>query len=357
MTQTIMITGGLGFIGSNAAERFLSRGWEVVILDDFSRPGAECNLEWLQSLGSVEVVRGDVGHSTSVDKAFQRRHFNVVLHLAGQVAVTTSVLLPRKDFESNALGTFNVLEAVRQYCDDAIVIYASTNKVYGGLPWASVGESNSRYLFENLRDGVDETAPLDFHSPYGCSKGAGDQYVIDYSRIYGLRTSVFRQSCIYGQRQFGVEDQGWVAWFAIAALLGKTITVYGDGKQVRDVLSVGDLIDAYEIAIAKADRISGQAFNIGGGTENTLSILELVDVLAAETGRCPDLQFQPWRPGDQKVYVSNIKKAHRMLGWRPKISVRQGVVRMLRWVEANRTMLDEALAARCAVVSVDAILA
>jgi CDP-paratose 2-epimerase len=344
-----MITGGLGFIGSNAAQRFLARGWDVVILDNFSRPGAECNLEWLQSIGDVEVVRGDVAHSASVNEAFERRRFGVVLHLAGQVAVTTSLLFPRKDFESNALGTLNVLEAVRRHCGDAIVMYASTNKVYGGLPWASVAESALRYRFENLPDGVDETAPLDFHSPYGCSKGAGDQYVIDYSRIYALRTCAFRQSCIYGQRQFGVEDQGWVAWFAIAALFGKTITVYGDGKQVRDVLSVEDLIDAYELGISKPERISGQAFNIGGGSENTLSILELVDLLAAETGRRPDLRFEQWRPGDQKVYVSNIQKAHQRLGWRPKTSVYQGVVRMLRWVEANRTMLGKTFAKREAV--------
>jgi CDP-paratose 2-epimerase len=261
----------------------------------------------------------------------------VVLHLAAQVAVTTSVLEPRHDFEVNALGTFNLLESVRRLAPDAVLLYASTNKVYGGLESEGVEEHGRRYRFRRVA-GIPETQPLDFHSPYGCSKGAADQYVRDYARIYQLRTVCFRQSCIYGYRQFGVEDQGWVAWFTIAAVTGQPVTIYGDGKQVRDLLFVDDLVDAYDAAVARAEAVRGGVFNLGGGPEHTLSLLELVDMLEHLTGRPLHPRFADWRPGDQPVFVADISRARSALGWQPQVDVRTGLQRLYSWVEENRTL-------------------
>ena len=249
---------------------------------------------------------------------------DAVLHLAAQVAVTTSVADPRADFEINALGTFNVLEAVRLAGAGPAVLYSSTNKVYGNLEHVHVVERDGRYAYENFPTGVDESEPLDFHSPYGCSKGAGDQYVRDYARIYGLKTVVFRQSCIYGTRQFGIEDQGWIAWFCLATLRGQPFTIFGDGKQIRDTLWVDDLINAYEAAIERIDTVSGEVFNVGGGPSNTLSLLELVAMLEAHFGRKLNPPFADWRPGDQRVFVADIGKAERLLGWRPEVSTARG---------------------------------
>jgi CDP-paratose 2-epimerase len=254
------------------------------------------------------------------------------------VAVTSSVVDPREDFEINVLGTFNVLEAVRRHRPEAFVIYASTNKVYGKMDDVGVVERDGRYAYDGLDGGVSEMRPLDFHSPYGCSKGAADQYVLDYARIYGMRTAAFRQSCIYGPRQFGVEDQGWVAWFIIASVLGKPITIYGDGKQVRDVLHVDDLVRAYEAVLQSPEKASGHAFNIGGGPKNTLSLLELIDLLERELGRPIKAKFDDWRPGDQKVFICDIDLPRQVLAWQPTIGVEAGVKGLIAWVKSNEAL-------------------
>ncbi len=336
MSRHYLITGGAGFIGANYAARLLARGERVTVYDNFSRRGADVNVQWLEDRaprGALRVVRGDVRDAALLTAV--TRDADVVVHLAAQVAVTTSVRDPRLDFEVNALGTFNVLEAARLAPKPPIVLYASTNKVYGGMEDVPVVEEATRYRYANLPHGVPETQPLDFHSPYGCSKGAGDQYVRDYARIYGLRTVVFRQSCIYGPRQWGIEDQGWVAWFVIAALTGRPITIYGDGKQVRDVLYIDDLLDAYDAAVDRIDAVAGQVYNIGGGPDHALSIwAEFGPLLERLLGRPIPVDYGPWRPGDQRVYISDIRKAQRELGWTPQVGVEEGVQRLVDWVRA-----------------------
>ncbi len=333
----IFITGGAGFIGSNSADHFLTQGHEVVIFDNLSRVGGQANLAWLAARHGQErwqFVRGDVRNYEALTSSIGGA--DVVLHLASQVAVTTSVQNPREDFEINALGTFNVLEAVRHVCPETAVLYASTNKVYGGMEEMGVVEQETRYAYADYPHGVPETFPLDFHSPYGCSKGAGDQYTLDYARIYGLRTLVFRQSCIYGRRQFGVEDQGWVAHFVIAAVLGRPISIYGDGKQVRDLLHVSDLIRVYELGIDQIDRLQGQALNVGGGPANTLSIWQEFGPLLAELkGEAVAVTLGDWRPGDQRVFIADIRKAETTLGWRPSISPVAGIRDLYNWVSSN----------------------
>jgi CDP-paratose 2-epimerase len=261
--------------------------------------------------------------------------------MASQVAVTTSVVDPRTDFEINALGTFNVLEAVRAAAPGAVVFYASTNKVYGGMEDVAVVEEATRYHYRDLPGGVPESQTLDFHSPYGCSKGAGDQYVRDYARIYGLRTVVFRQSCIYGTRQFGVEDQGWVAHFCIAAVLGRPISIYGNGKQVRDVLWIEDLVRAYDLAIEKIDVAAGKVYNIGGGSANAMSVwAEFGPLLEELAGHPIPVEYGDWRPGDQPVYISDISRAQRELGWTPEVGLRDGIARLWHWVCENPALFE-----------------
>ncbi|NND81206.1 MAG: SDR family NAD(P)-dependent oxidoreductase [Gammaproteobacteria bacterium] len=340
MTQKIMITGGAGFIGVNAAGQFLRDGWQVVIVDNLCRRGAELNLAWLQQQHSFEFEKVDVRSADQIAKVVRAHLPDVVLHLAAQVAVTTSVADPRDDFEVNALGTLNLLEAVRLHSPDSFFINASTNKVYGKMAEHPVVERNGRYEYQFLQSGVPETQNLDFHSPYGCSKGVADQYTIDYSRVYGLETVTLRQSCIYGPRQFGIEDQGWVAWFTIAALLDKSITVYGDGKQIRDVLHVDDLVLAYKAAIGQRSDISGQAINIGGGPANTLSLLELLNYLREQLDKEITPAWDDWRPGDQPVFVCDLDRAQQLLRWQPTISVDAGVVRLIEWVGQNSELFD-----------------
>ncbi len=337
MRQKILITGGAGFIGCNAANKYIQDGEEVVVFDNLSRKGARPNLEWLKNQGSFEFIKGDVRNFEELRKVFSD-HPNVdaVIHLAAQVAVTTSIVNPREDFEVNALGTFNVLEAIRESGADPILINASTNKVYGAMKNVNIVQKDDRYAYEDLPKGISEDSPLAFHSPYGCSKGTADQYVEDYARLYGLRTVNFRQSCIYGPRQFGVEDQGWVAYFTIAAVLDLPITIYGDGRQVRDILYVSDLMDVFDKCIS-CD-LGHRVFNIGGGAENTISLLELLDLLEELTGKRSKLTFCDWRSSDQKVYISNISKAQRKLKWTPKISPREGVKKMVEWVEKNNKL-------------------
>jgi CDP-paratose 2-epimerase len=325
--MNVLVTGGCGFIGCNTAARFMSLGDSVVAFDNLSRPGSARNLEWLRALGPIEFVQGDVRDASRVNTLVSRR-FDVVIHLAAQVAVTTSIEDPRSDFEHNALGTLNVLEALRLHSPGTILVNASTNKVYGRLANIAVDERERRFFFGNLRCGVTESQPLQYYSPYGCSKGAADQYVEDYARIYGLRTINFRQSFIYGSRQFEMEDQGWVAWFLFAHLTGAPISVFGNGKQVRDMLNVEDLVDCYRAAIERVDTVSGSTFNVGGGAQNTLSILELFEWIEVTSGRPVVFQFKPTRRGDQPIYVSDITKAKMTLGWQPRVGLKEGLDRL-----------------------------
>lgn len=340
MTRNYFVTGGAGFIGSNYVHRLLERGEKVTIYDNLSRAGAPRNLKWLaQTFGAdaFKLVAGDVRDAALLTSA--SRDADVIVHLAGQVAVTTSVVKPREDFEINALGTFNVLEAARLNERKPVVLYASTNKVFGGMEDVEVVERNTRWEYKDLPFGCAETQPLDFHSPYGCSKGAGDQYVRDYARIYDLPTVVLRQSCIYGPRQFGVEDQGWVAWFVIAAVTGRPLSIYGDGKQVRDLLHVYDLLDAYDLSIQHIERLKGEVFNLGGGPRNTISIwTEFGPLLEKLLGSPLPVTRGDWRPGDQKVFVADIRKAERALGWTPKYDVERGVRQLFDWVSANKEL-------------------
>jgi CDP-paratose 2-epimerase len=313
MTKNYFVTGGAGFIGSNYVHRLLQRGEKVTVFDNMSRAGAPRNLAWLeQTFGkdAFSLIVGDVRSADLLREA--AREADVIVHLAGQVAVTTSVTDPRADFESNALGTFNLMEAARLSGRRPIVIYASTNKVYGGMDEVALVEEPTRWRYADLPHGASEAQPLDFHSPYGVSKGAGDQYVHDYARIYDLPTVVFRQSCIYGPRQFGVEDQGWLAWMVIAAVTGRAITIYGDGKQVRDVLHVDDLLDAYDAAVAKIDTARGQVYNMGGGPQNVLAVwAEFGPILERLVGHPIQVARDDWRPGDQRVFYADTRKAAR----------------------------------------------
>lgn len=341
MSGYTLITGGAGFIGSNYAARCLGRGENVVIFDNLSRRGAALNIEWLSDRfdrKSFELIKEDVRDAAAINTA--AKGADRILHLAGQVAVTTSVTDPRTDFEINAVGTFNTLEAARLSGRNPVFIYASTNKVYGSMEEVEVMEHDTRLDYKDLPGGVTEDQPLDFHSPYGCSKGSGDQYTRDYFRIYGLPTIVFRQSCIYGIRQFGIEDQGWLAWFIIAAVTGRPITIYGNGKQVRDVLFIDDLMDAYDTAFQRSEISRGQVFNIGGGKENAISVwMEFKPMLEKLVGKPVKTRLKEWRPGDQPVYISNINKARRVLNWEPKVHVELGIKRLYDWVEENQNLL------------------
>ncbi|HEM60948.1 MAG TPA: SDR family NAD(P)-dependent oxidoreductase [Chloroflexi bacterium] len=337
----ILVTGGAGFIGSNLSHHLLCQGHDVVIYDNLNRPGAEKNLAWLRGNHDdrFSLIQADVRDYPSLQKAVV--DCQVVYHLAGQVAVTWSVTDPREDFEINALGTLNVLEAVRACETPPILLFTSTNKVYGGMEEVEIVELDTRHAYASLPQGVSEAQPLDFHSPYGCSKGAADQYVRDYARIYGLRTVVFRMSCIYGPRQFGVEDQGWVAHFLIASVLGRPITIYGDGKQIRDVLFVDDLIAALERAVQEIEVTAGQVYNIGGGPKNTISVwTEFHELLSDLLGHDVPVSYADWRPGDQLVYVSDTTKAQRELGWKPRTSVQEGIERLFRWVIDNKKLFE-----------------
>ena len=333
--KRILITGGAGFIGVNLAESLLAQGERVVVLDNLSRPGSEKNLAWLKNRFNrkLNFIQADIRDFRSVSKAIN--DVSTIYHLAAQVAVTGSVADPQTDFQINAAGTLNVLEAVRQNCPEAVLIFASTNKVYGELTRLDVSEKDNHYFFPGFPNGVNEKVNLDFFSPYGCSKGAADQYVRDYSRIYGLKTIVFRQSCIYGPHQFGNEDQGWVAYLTLCALQNKEITIYGDGKQVRDILFVDDLVAAFELARVRAKKISGGIYNVGGGKENVFSLLELITWLKKELKKEIKHKFDVWRPGDQRVYVSDIRKAKKDLGWKPLVSKKEGLERLLSWLKVN----------------------
>lgn len=337
--RPVLITGGSGFIGTNLADRLLTEGRPVLLLDSLARPGVEQNLRWLRDTHGklVDIMVADVRDGGAVRRAVQQA--GQVFHFAAQVAVTTSLTEPVDDFDVNARGTLNVLEAVRAQPCPPPLVFTSTNKVYGALDDVGLRRRNQRYepTDPSLRQtGVSESRPLDFHSPYGCSKGSADQYVLDYARSYGIPSIVFRMSCIYGAHQFGTEDQGWVAHFLIRALKRQPITLYGDGRQVRDILAVDDLIDAFMLAQAHMATESGQAFNIGGGPGNTVSLLELLDLITELQGHRPAFEFDEWRTGDQRYYVSDTGKFHRATGWNPRITVQEGLERLHRWLIESR---------------------
>jgi CDP-paratose 2-epimerase len=337
-----VITGGAGFIGANLAHRLLSEGRPVLVFDNLARAGVEENLRWLRERhgDALEVMIEDVRDRAAVNRAIARAR--QVFHFAAQVAVTTSIVDPLQDFAINARGTLNVLEAIRAQAAPPGLVFTSTNKVYGGLDDVPLVRENQRYVpaSQDLRaHGISEARPLDFHSPYGCSKGTADQYVRDYARSYGLNTVVFRMSCIYGPHQFGTEDQGWVAHFLVRAMAGAPITLYGDGMQVRDILFVDDLLDAFLLAERNIARLSGQAFNIGGGAGNVISLLELIDRIGRLRGGRPDIDFADWRTGDQRYYVSDTRRFQEATGWKAKTNAEEGIRRLYEWLSKTRADL------------------
>lgn len=339
MRRKALVTGGAGFIGSNLTAQLLKNGWEVTVYDNLSRTGSEKNLVWLlQRFRSTKlnVKVKDIRDYQAIKKAVSAA--DVICHLAAQVAVTTSFLNPREDFEVNALGSFNILEAAREAKHNPIVIYSSTNKVYGALENVKVRRSAKRYFMVGFPQGINEEYPLDFHSPYGCSNGVADQYTRDYHRMYGLPTVVLRQSAIYGPQQMGMENQGWIAHFIISSLLGRPITIYGDGKQVRDLLYVDDLVDAYLKVIENIDKVAGEVYNIGGGKKNSLSLLEFIDLAEKKIGRKLKFKFGDWRPGDQKVFISDNRKIKKELGWKSKVALNDGVDELFEWIRKNKKL-------------------
>jgi CDP-paratose 2-epimerase len=337
--RPILVTGGAGFIGSNLADRLAADGIDVIVFDTLVRPGVERNLAWLKSRhGSrIQSVVADIRDAALLAEAVQGAR--AVFHMAAQVAVTTSLADPREDFEINLGGTFNLLEAARRAETPVPVIFASTNKVYGDLADLQFASTSDGYLPTNAAiraHGIGEQRPLDFHTPYGCSKGAADQYVLDYARSFGLPVAVLRMSCIYGERQMGTEDQGWVAHFLIRALEGKPITLYGDGHQVRDILEVGDAVAAYLAAWQRIDGVAGQVFNLGGGAANAVSLRRLIDYIGELVGTDPDVQFDGWRAGDQRYFVADTRAARAALSLRTPMPWRAGVARLARWLASER---------------------
>jgi CDP-paratose 2-epimerase len=335
--KPVLVTGGAGFIGCNLADRLAQQGHDVIVFDALARPGVERNLSWLQSRHPARITTmvADVRDAGAVDTAL--RDAQAVFHLAGQVAVTTSLVSPQEDFDINLRGTFLILEGLRQRGGSRVpLVFASTNKVYGDLGDVALQEVEDRYLPADLAlraSGIGESRPLDFHTPYGCSKGAADQYVLDYDRSFGVPTTVLRMSCIYGQRQMGTEDQGWVAHFLIRALRGEPISIFGDGRQVRDVLQVDNAVEAYLNAWSRMGTTHGRAFNLGGGPGNAISLRQLVAAMEEMLGRRVDLQFADWRAGDQRYYVSDTSAVRRELGLSEPRPWREGIAALVRWLE------------------------
>lgn len=340
--MNILITGGCGFIGSNLTNKLMkSEDNKIIILDNLSRIGAKLNKKWFddryKNNKNLKIFVEDIRDLDAVKKYIKDQ--DLVFHIAGQVAVTKSISNPIRDFENNARGTLNILESIRKSNNDPILLFTSTNKVYGDLNRYNVILKNGKYDFEDLKDGINEFTPLDFHSPYGCSVGAADSYVKDYHRIYGMKTIVFRMSCIYGPRQFGNEDQGWIAHFIISSILNRKLKIYGDGKQVRDILFIEDLLKAMTSAIHNINKTKGEVYNIGGGSRHVISLLELVEILEDKLNRKIKLEFQDWRPGDQKVYYSNISKAKKDFNWIPEIQKKDGLHKVINWATENLKLI------------------
>jgi CDP-paratose 2-epimerase len=334
------VTGGAGFLGSNLAAEVLARGQELAIIDGHMRKGCDENLTWLKSLGSFQEYIIDIRDNNEINKVFEQYKPDIVFHVAGQVAMTTSLENPRRDFETNALGTFNILEAVKNYSPNAKLIYSSTNKVYGDLEHLTYLEGESRYTVKEYPEGMPESIGLDFTTPYGCSKGCADQYIQDWARCYDLNTVVFRHSSIFGGRQFSTFDQGWIGWFVDRAIktkrgeLDQPFTIAGNGKQVRDVLFAEDLVKCYFSALEKMPDIKGEVFNIGGGFENSLSLLELFQHLEELLDIKLNYTKCDPRKSDQKVFIADVTKAQKMFGWRPTVDKVQGLKKMISWVES-----------------------
>lgn len=342
MKRRILITGGCGFIGTNATLYFQKKGDDIFIVDNFSRPGSEYNADFLRQKGISSIIQLDIAiNPESLNQYIDTNAIDVVIHAAAQVAVTTSIEEPLLDFSTNVMGTMHVLEAARRAKKMPHVLFTSTNKVYGGLENLPVEVGENRYRYFPKNEGVSEETPLDFHTPYGCSKGAADQYVRDYSRTYHLPTTVFRQSCIYGKHQFGMVDQGWISYITMRAVFDKPITIYGDGKQVRDILYVEDLILAMERAIESSEHSNGEIFNIGGGSQHTLSLLELIAFLQRRLKKDLTIIFSDWRSGDQKVYISDTRKIQEKLQWSPSTAFIEGFEEMLLWIQENKAILKK----------------
>lgn len=335
----ILINGGCGFLGSNLASYGIQQGYDITVLDNLSRYGSADNLKWLQSLGSVTYIPGDTRNKNDVETVIKEGGYDAIFHLAGQVAMTTSIENPYKDFETNVVGAVNVLDSVRKYSPETAVLFSSTNKVYGELEQYTYEETDTRYICKEFPNGFDESVPLDFRSPYGCSKGAADQYMLDYHRIFGLRTAVFRHSSMYGSRQFATYDQGWVGWFCQKAIekyrnpQAQPFTISGNGKQVRDILHAQDMIRLYYSGLEHIDQISGQAYNIGGTMEQSLSLLELFGMLEDLLDIKMEYQKLPARISDQKVFVADISKIQNKIGWTPRVTALEGVSQMVEWVK------------------------
>lgn len=332
----LLITGGCGFLGSNLAAYGIQNNYDITIFDNLSRLGSYANLEWLRTLGDFNFIHGDIRNKNDVENII-KQEFDAVFHLAGQVAMTTSIENPYKDFEINTLGTINVLDSIRKYSKNTAVFYSSSNKVYGDLEQYNYIESETRYICQDFPNGFNENINLDFCSPYGCSKGSADQYMLDFYRIFGLKTVVFRHSSMYGSRQFGTYDQGWIAWFCKQALEQKngrsqSFTISGNGKQVRDILNSKDMVNLYYTSLRNVDAIKGNAFNIGGTMQQSLSLLELFDLLEQYLGIKLSYSKLPPRQSDQKIFVADISKISSCINWKPNVTSKDGVIDMLNWV-------------------------
>lgn len=339
--MNILITGGGGFLGSNLASYGISKKYNITIFDNLSRLGSYSNLLWLKELGDFNFIHGDIRNKNDIETVIKQNNFDAIFHLAGQVAMTTSIENPYKDFEINSLGTLNILDSVRKYSKNTHIFYSSTNKVYGDLEQFNYKETETRYICKEYNNGFPENINLEFHSPYGCSKGAADQYMIDYHRIFNIKTTVFRHSSMYGSRQFATYDQGWIGWFCQKAIEKKysensTFTISGNGKQVRDILHAKDMIELYYLALENTDKVSGKYYNIGGGMEQSLSLLELFNLLNDILNIKLEYDCLPFRISDQKVFVADISKINKDINWMPKVKAREGIEEMIYWIENGK---------------------
>ena len=340
--KKILITGGAGFIGSNTAFYFSKKGWKIYLIDNLSRKGSKNNLLNLKKNIKLIFDKADISNFKKISKILKSIRPNLIIHCAGQVTVTKSVINPRNDFNTNALGSFNILESIRLFSNKTKFINISTNKVYGDVLNKKVSETNKRYRFLGKLKSVNENYPLDLYSPYGCSKGIADQYTRDYSRIYNLDTIVLRLSCIYGTMQYGIEDHGWIVWLTIKSYFGKKIKIFGNGKQVRDALYIDDLVRLF-FKLSKSKKNTNKIYNIGGGSRNSTSLLELINILDKKMNKKNKFKKFKWRPGDQKIYISDISKIKKEYNWYPKISFSDGLDKIIGWINKNEMIIKKTL--------------